>query len=44
LKLARLYLKLDRHDGAAEELKMVMEIDPNGRYGSQAKELMRGME
>ena len=44
LKLARLYLKLDRHDGAAEELKMVMEIDPDGRYGSEAKELMQGME
>jgi len=44
LKLAQLYLKLDRHDGAAEELKMVMEIDPNGRYGREAKELMQGME
>jgi type IV pilus biogenesis/stability protein PilW len=44
LKLARLYLKLDRHDGAAEELKMIMEIDPDGRYGSEAKELMRSLE
>ena len=42
--LAKLYLILDRHNEAAEELKMVMEIDPDGRYGNEAKELMRGME
>jgi type IV pilus assembly protein PilF len=44
LMLARLYLILDRDDEAAEELKMVMEIDPDGRYGSEAKELMQSME
>jgi type IV pilus assembly protein PilF len=44
LKLAQLYLMLDRQDEAAEELKMVLEIDPDGRYGSEAKELMESME
>lgn len=44
LKLAQLYVILERHDEAAEELKMIMEIDPDGRYGREAKELMRGME
>ena len=44
LKLAQLYLILDRKDEAAEELKMVMEIDPDGRYGNEAKALMNSME
>jgi type IV pilus assembly protein PilF len=44
LKLAQLYIILERHDEAAEELKMVMEIDPDGRYGREAKELMQSME
>ncbi len=44
LKLAQLYIILERHDEAAEELKMVLEIDPDGRYGREAKELMRSME
>jgi tetratricopeptide (TPR) repeat protein len=44
LNLAKLYLRLDRKDEATEELKMTMGIDPDGHYGSEAKELMRGME
>ncbi len=44
LMLARLYLVLDRQDEAAEELRMVLEIDPDGRYGSEAKELIGSME
>ncbi len=44
LKLAEILIELDRHDEAAEELRMVMEIDPDGRYGIEAKKLMQGME
>lgn len=38
--LARLYLRLDRNDEAARELKLTMEIDPEGPYGKEAKRLL----
>ena len=44
LNLAKLYLRLDRKEEATEELKMTMEIDPDGRYGHEAKALMNSLE
>lgn len=44
LNLARLYLKLNRSDEAAKELNKTIEIDPKGRYGNEAKQLIKGME
>ncbi|MEE8300475.1 MAG: tetratricopeptide repeat protein [Desulfatiglandales bacterium] len=42
--LARLYIKLNRNDDAAQELRLTMEIDPDGPYGNEAKRLLEGME
>ena len=39
--LARLYIKLNRNDDAAKELRLTMEIDPNGPYGNEAKKLLK---
>jgi tetratricopeptide (TPR) repeat protein len=42
--LARLYLKLDRNDEAARELKLTMAIDPEGPYGKEAKRLLEDIQ
>jgi len=42
--LARLYVRLNRNEEAARELKLTMEIDPEGPYGSEAKRLLKDME
>ncbi len=42
--LARLYLRLNRNDEAAKELKLTMEIDPEGPYGNEAKRLLEDIE
>lgn len=42
--LARLYIKLNRNDDAAKELRLTMEIDPDGPYGNEAKRLLEGVE
>jgi tetratricopeptide (TPR) repeat protein len=44
LYLARLLLRLDRNEEAARELKLTMEIDPEGPYGNEAKRLLEDIE
>jgi len=44
LYLARLFLRLDRNEEAARELKLTMEIDPEGPYGNEAKRLLKDIE
>lgn len=41
LNLARLYLKLNRADEAVIELKLTIELDPKGRYGMEARRLLK---
>jgi len=42
--LARLYLQFNRNDEAAKELKLTIEIDPEGFYGNEAKQLLKGIQ
>lgn len=42
--LARLYLRLDRKDEAARELKLTMVLDPEGPYGKEAKRLLEDIQ
>ena len=42
--LARLYLQFNRNDEAAKELKLTIEIDPKGFYGSEANRLLRDIQ
>ncbi len=42
--LARLYIRLNRNDDAAKELRLTMDIDPDGPYGNEAKRLLEGIE
>ncbi len=41
LNLARLYLRLNRANEAVRELKITAEIDPKGRYGMEARRLLK---
>ena len=41
LYLARLYLKLNRANDAVRELKLTIELDPKGRYGEEARRLLK---
>ena len=44
LYLARLFLRLDRNEEAARELKLTMQIDPDGPYGNEAKRLLQDIQ
>jgi tetratricopeptide (TPR) repeat protein len=41
LNLARLYLRLNRANDAVIELKLTIELDPKGRYGMEARRLLK---